>query len=451
MKFLEQYRRQIRTRTSALTILMLALGALSSLSETAQAAEDYEQPPVRYSATEPHDAVSVLKTRLASGDIKWSGNERQIVSNLLRELGIPRESQVLVFSKTSFQRERIRPEHPRALYFSDTAYLGWLPGGIVEITTIDPKLGPVFYSVDPADEAVTFNRDNTCMNCHGGTFVRDIPGIFVRSLFTDKRGEPLLHHGSEVVTFRTPFTNRWGGWYVTGKHGNALHRGNVLAREEKDQLIIDLKSGANITNLSTFFDTKPYLAESSDIVALLVLEHQTTMQNSLTKASMSCRKMLTYQENLQRELKEPVTEELSYESVKSVFNGAAQDVVDDLLFKDEARLPEGIEGSEAFQKAFRANEIISRGGGSLKEFSLKGHIFKNRCSYLIYSQSFLSLPKLLKQLVYAQLRSALASSNPDSRYAYLSGDERAQILNILQNTHPEFRESVISSPRSNGN
>ena len=426
-------------------MIMLGLGILNSSLETAQAAEDYEQSPIRYSATEPHDVVSAVKTRLASGDINWGGNERQIISNLLSELGIPKESQVLVFSKTSFQRERIRPDHPRALYFSDTTYLGWLPGGLVEIATIDAKLGPVFYSVDTDDAAPTFNRDNTCMNCHGGAFVRDIPGIFVRSIFTDKRGEPLLHHGSEVVTFRTPFTNRWGGWYVTGKHGTALHRGNVFAREEKNQLIINLKSGANVTNLSAFFDPEPYLASTSDIVALLVLEHQTTMQNSITAASISCRKMLAYQANLQRELKEPVTDDLFYDSVKSVFNGAAQDVVDDLLFKDEAQLPEGIEGSEAFQTVFRANEVASRDGRSLKEFSLKGHIFKNRCSYLIYSPSFLSLPKILKQLVYAQLRSALAPSNSDSRYAYLPAAERAQILNILQETHPEFRESAISS------
>jgi hypothetical protein len=157
-----------------------------------------------------------------------------VLEALLHEFKIPKQSQVVVFSKTSLQRQRIRPDHPRALYFTDDAYVGWVPGGLMEVTTIDPVLGPIFYALDPAtirtNAAQSFVRDNDCLRCHGGAFARGIPGVFVRSLFTDADGEPLLRHGSEVVDFRTPFTNRWGGWYVTGQHGTALHRGNVFAR-----------------------------------------------------------------------------------------------------------------------------------------------------------------------------------------------------------------------------
>ena len=167
-------------------------------------------------------------------------------------------------------------------------------------------------------------------------------------------GEPLLRFGSEVVDFRTPFSNRWAGWYVTGKHGTALHRGNVLAQDKNGELVVDLKRGANVADLSRFFETKSYLAPGSDIVALLVFEHQLAMQNTLTRASQDCRRMLAYQKNLQRDLKEPVTEELTYDSVKRVFEGAAKDLVDDLLFKGEAHLPQGLEGSAAFQGAFQA-------------------------------------------------------------------------------------------------
>jgi hypothetical protein len=317
--------------------------------------------------------------------------------------------------------------------------VGWVPNGLIEIAAIDPVIGPVFYSFDLEASEPKFVRDQDCLRCHGGTFVRGIPGIFVRSVFTDETGEPLLRFGSEVVDFRTPFTNRWGGWYVTGKHGSALHRGNVLAREKKGELAVDLRQGANLLDLAGYFGTKAYLTEGSDIVALLVLEHQLAMQNTLTRASLDCRRMLAYQKNLQRDLKEPVTEELTYDSVKRVFESAAKEVVDDLLFKDEAVLPSGLAGSPAFQVAFLLQVPRTADGQSLKDFHLVGHLFKNRCSYLIYSDGFLALPAELKKRVYGRLAQALNPANPDARYAHLGAEERARIRRILRETHPEFR------------
>jgi hypothetical protein len=188
------------------------------------------------------------------------------------------------------------------------------------------------------------------------------------------------------------------------------------------------------------------MTDSSDIVALLVLEHQTAMQNTLTKASLNSRRMLAYQKNLQRELREPITEEAVYDSVKSVLDSSAREIVDDLLFRGEAELPAGLEGGAPFQTAFRANARHASDGSSLKDFVLQGHIFKNRCSYLIYSDSLLSLPAQLKRRVYNRLTAALRPADADPRYAYLSADERARILEILRQTHPEFpgKESPLS-------
>lgn len=427
--------RQGFTATTALLVLTTNVGQ-------AQGAEPYEQPPISYSATLPHDALTQLQTRLAAGQLQLTGSGKEIVQRLLRELQIPVESQLLVFSKTSFQRQRIRPDHPRALYFSDTCYVGWVPSGLIELTTVDPQLGPIFYSYDPHADTPKFVRDNDCLSCHGGNFVRGIPGVFVRSVFTDAQGEPLLRFGSELVDFRTPFTNRWAGWYVTGKHGTTRHRGNVVAQDKNSELVVDLKRGANVTDLSHFFETKAYLAAGSDIVALLVYEHQLAMQNTLTRASQDCRRMLAYQKNLQHDLKEPVTEELTYDSVKRVFEGAAKDVVNDLLFKDEAPLPEGLEGAAAFQSAFQTGAPRDRAGRALKDFHLRGHLFQNRCSYLIYSESFLALPEPLKRRIYRRLGQALHPTNPDPQYAYLGGEERTRISSILQQTHPEFRQAL---------
>jgi len=432
------------------TFYHLLAALFSFAAGSARATEMYEQSPMNYSASQPNDAIVRLQARLANGAVKLGGRERDLMLGLLRELKMPVESQVVVFSKTSLQRQRISPDRPRAIYFSDDCYVGWVPSGLVEVITIDPRLGPVFYQLDPSvarsDAAHSFTRDTDCLRCHGGTFVRDIPGVFVRSLHTDANGEILLRGGSTVVDFRTPFTNRWGGWYVTGKHGSALHRGNVFTEEKNDELVADFTRGANVAHLDQFFDTSRYLTNSSDIVALLVLEHQTAMQNTITRAGMNCRRMLEYQAALLRELKETSTNELAYDSVRSVFNGAVRDLVDDLLFYQEAVLPAGLEGWPAYQQAFQANARRNAAGQSLKDFSLHGQLFRNRCSYLIYSDSFLALPLQLKKRVYARLKEILEAENPEPRYAYLGQSERASIASILRETHPEFQTFAAGPP-----
>ena len=436
-------------RINLFAVCLLAC-VLAGSPKRARDPEPYEQSPINYSATQPQDPIARIQARLAAGEVKYGSTDRDLLLALLREFKVPVESQVVVFSKTSLQRHRIRPDHPRAIYFTDNAYIGWVPGGLMEVTTIDPVLGPVFYALDPAavraNAPRAFVRDGDCLRCHGGTFVRGIPSVFVRSLYTDPEGEPMLRFGSEVVDFRTPFENRWGGWYVTGKHGAALHRGNVLAQEKKDQLVVDFKRGANQTSLSGFFETQDYPANGSDIIALLVLEHQTTMQNTLTRASVNCRRMLEYQKNLQRDLKEPVSDDLTYDSVKSVFESSAQEITDDCLFKGEAELPAGLEGSPAFQGAFQRSARRAADGHALRDFSLKGHLFANRCSYLIYSESFLQLPAQLKRRVYDRLTRALKATDADPRYAHLGADERARIAGILRATHPELRLVLDQSP-----
>jgi hypothetical protein len=421
-------------------LCVLVLGTFAPLAD---AAEDYEQAPIDYSASTPADAITRLEARLASGALTLAGDDRTVLSTLLRELGVPVASQVLVFSKTSFQRSRITPTHPRALYFSDTAYIGWVPGGLIEFTAIDPQLGPIFYAFDPRAKPTPrptprFVRDEDCLRCHGGNFVRGIPGVFVRSVFPDATGEPLFRHGSKIVDHRTPFEDRWGGWYVTGAHGTAHHRGNLLAREDGDTLVFPAEKGANVTDLSPYFDPAPYLAPTSDIVALLVLEHQMSVQNALTQAAFDARRMLHYQEGLQKAFKEPLTTEPAYDSVKSVFASATRSVVDALLLKDEAPLPAGLAGSADFVRAYEATGPRTADGRSLRQLSLAGHLFQHRCSPLIYSDMFRSLPAPLKRQICTALDRALAAESPDARYAYLSIAERTTLRTLLRETHPDF-------------
>jgi len=426
--------------TAYLSVVCLA----SLVSLQGQGIEEYEQAPIRYSATSAHDRTQKLEAKLASGQLVLPPDDKAAVRMLLGELNVPVESQVIVYSKTSLQRGLIAPKHPRALYFSDDCYIGWVPGGLMEVCSFDPELGPVFYTFDPRPQAKPalprFKRDNDCLSCHGGSFVRGIPGVFVRSINTDENGDPLLQFGSKIVDHTTPFKERWGGWYVTGTHGDSTHQGNVFAQTKDRELIVDYTKGANITDLSRFFPVQMLLTNSSDIVALLVLEHQTAMHNSITRASYNTRRMLAYQESLQTDLKEPVTKEPSYESVKRVFDSAAKDVVDHLLFKDEAVLPEGgVKGSSPFQEVYEKNGVRTKDGLSLRDLRLDRYLFKYRCSHLIYSPQFLALPEQLKKRIYSRLEQALDRDNPDPRFDYLSKQERIAIMEILQATHPDLK------------
>jgi hypothetical protein len=418
-----------------------------------QGQPDYEQPPVSYSASAPRDAMSKLQERLASGELAFGADEKVVLEKLLGELRVPVDSQVLVFSKTSLQRGRIQPERPRALYFSDSAYVGWVPGGLIEVTTIDSQLGPIFYSfrVPKSDDKLPrIERDADCLRCHGGTFVRDIPGVFVRSVFPDATGEPLLRHGTLVVDDETPFEQRWGGWYVTGYEGPLAHRGNVRGSESGDQLVFDL-ANARPAELSEYFDVAPYLRPRSDVVALLVLEHQLTMQNSLTRAGLMCRKMIAYQHGLQKAFKEPLSDEPAYDSVKSVFASAVQDIVDRLLFRKAAPLPEGVVGHPSFREAFLRGVPRTATGESLKDFQLKDRIFANRCSYLIYSEAFRDLPEVLKERVLERLEDVLLGRDTSGRYGYLPAEERERIHRILIETHPDAkREWSTEKPAQSG-
>lgn len=403
----------------------------------AQTTPDYELPPINYSAATPRDAITRLQERLNSGVLVLEREERALLRGLLDALHIPEESQLLVFSKTSLQRSLIHPERPRALYYSDDAYVGWVPGGLIEIVTIDPILGPVFYAVEtrpPHAATPEIIRDADCLRCHGGTFVRDIPGVFARSVFSTSSGEMLLRHGSLVVDDETPFTDRWGGWYVTGYHGETPHRGNAFASEVKDKLVFTPDTSRR-DSLTEVLDLDRYLLTTSDVVALLVFEHQTTMQNALTKAGVSSRKMLAYQKSLQEAFKEKVTDEPVYDSVKSVFDGCVQDVLDRLLFRNAAPLPAGVTGSAAFQSAFAHSAIRTADGASLKDLELKSRLFALRCSYLIYSESFRALPEQLKSRIFTRLYRALQGS--DTRYNYLEPAERTRLIALLKATHSD--------------
>ncbi len=424
--------RRLPPRT-LLACLLLGLGSWLARAEQ----EDFELPPIRYSKTAPNDAVTRIEKRIRSGELKFApGDDKTLLLALLKELKVPVESQIMVFSKTSKQRSIISPTRPRVMYFSDDCYVGWVPGGAMELTTFDPVLGATFYLVEPHDELVRpkFTRADDCLSCHARSSTGNAPGLLARSVFPDDRGEPIFSAGSTFVTHETPFSERWGGWYVTGQHGTARHRGNVFAKQSKDGADLDMGAGANLSKLDAFFDPKPYPLDRSDIVALMVVEHQVGMHNALCEANMQARLALYRWKGLCEALKEDPDQPL-YGSTLSVINHYAEKVLKQLLFVGEAALPDGgIQGAASFQTAFAATKKTDGKGRSLRDFDLKTRIFRNRCSHLIYSRTFDTLPPVLRETILNRLWTILTEDKPAEPFNHLPATERAAIREILQAT-----------------
>ena len=359
---------------------------------------------------------------------------------MLSELDVPVASQVMVFSKTSLQNALIGPLTPRVIYFSEEAYVGWCQGGMLELIGVDPVQGPQFYTLSypySKGERPELETNEQCMNCHEGSRTNGVKGMLVRSVYTAQDGQPILSEGSFVSGHESPLSERWGGWYVTGRHGKEMHMGNVIAQETATGVTLDRTKGANVTSLGQFISTKPYLTDTSDIVALMVLEHQCTMHNLLTDASKSTREAMARQHDLQKAFGEPVTD-VPQGSAASVIHSQAEKVLKHMLFCEEYPLQDdGVEGSAAFQEAFRRNRVETREGRSLKDLQLLTRLFKNRCSYMIHSKSFDALPHQVKSEFYAQLNRVLSGEDNREEFAHLSASERANIRQILVETKPD--------------
>jgi hypothetical protein len=425
---------------------------VASLASGTVRGQDIERDPINYSAAAPRNAVVRLRERLATGEETLTFDpEHGYLRSLLRTLDVPESSQVLVYSKTSLQRERISPKTPRAIYFNDDVMVGFcLRGQVIEISAADDALGTTFYTLPQVREKrpVPVRQTESCMICHSSSANQGIPGHLVRSLYVDREGNPLLSSGSFRTDHTSPLAERWGGWYVTGTSGRQAHMGNRIGRGPERPEEFENEGGRNVLDLKDRFTTGLYPTPHSDIVALMVLEHQAGMLNRLARAGMETRMALHYEREINTALGRPAG--THSESARSRIARVGDEVVDYLLFRDEARLTDRVAGTSSFASDFASRGPRDAKGRSLRDLDLATRLFRHPLSYLIYSRAFDSLPGEVKEHVYRRLWDVLNGGKLGKDGPELAAEDREAILAILRETKPDLPDYWKPAPGAAG-
>lgn len=421
-----------------LSLFLAAAWAFAELSGSYLVPIDHEA--ILYSKTPADDPIARLGRRIARGEVKleFENNGMGHLRSLLKHLGINLDSQVFVFSKTSFQAPRISPRLPRSIYFNDEVSVGWVRGGeVVEIAALDPKQGVIFYTLDIDDiPKPRFDRRDSCLQCHqsGGTL--GIPGIVVRSVYPEPSGMPIFQAGTYITDHRSLMKERWGGWYVSGKHGSQFHMGNAVIRDKDKPDQLEKEGTQNLTNLAAKFDTGAYLAPHSDIVALLALEHQTHMTNLIVRVGWEARMALHYQTGINKAFNQP--EGTMSESTRRRIDSAVEEMLAYMLYVEEPVIEEPIEGASTFTKTFQARGPRDHKGRSLRDFDLKRRVFRYPLSYMIYTEAFDSMPAVARERLYQRLYDVLSGKDANKKFAPLTAADRKAILEILRDTKPNL-------------
>jgi hypothetical protein len=409
------------------------------LGQAPAGAADIEQEPIAYGKAPADNAVSRLQQRIDAGQVRLAfADSFGYLPALLRELRLPVSSQMLVFSKTSFQRDRISPRTPRAVYFGDDAYVGFCRDGeVLEVSAVDPQLGAVFYTLEQkeADRPRFVRQTDACVICHASSFNQGFPGHLVRSLYVDGGGLPMLALGSYRTDHASPLEKRWGGWYVTGTSGRQNHMGNlILADEPPANGVIDISAGRNVTDLRKRFNTSGYLSHHSDIVALMVLEHQAEMHNRIARASLQTRLALYDEAEMNKALGRPT--DYRSESTTRRIASVGEPLVQYLFFSGETKLTDAVQGTSDFAKEFAAKGPRDRRGRSLRDLDLKRRLFRHPCSYLVYSPAFDAMPAPVMEYVVRRMKEVLSGKDISAEFAHLSADDRRAVLEVLRETKP---------------
>lgn len=412
-------------------MVCLVLAGIAWALQGHDANPDFPPIPLDHEAIQyseaPGDPVARLQQRMEQGEVTLDFQPRWgYLPSVLKHLAINPDSQVLVFSRTSSQVSYISPATPRAIYFNDSVAVGYVQGGrALELTSLDPVRGIVFYlmDVEKTDQPSFDRQDIACLQCHLTPATLNIPGLMVSTVYATDEESPQGRAGSFVTDHRTPLEDRWGGWYVTGTHGGMRQRGNIPVDRFQRPSEAALQQSQNLTSLATRFNTSAYLSPSSDIVALMTLEHQTHITNLITRIGWETR---------------VAAAEGALKDFRARLDESADELVAYLLFAEEAPIREPIQGASSFTKTFPQRGPREKQGRSLRDFDLQKRLFRYPLSYMIYSEAFDALPGAAREQIYQRLFDVLTGKNTDQKFARFSPEDRRAILEILRETKPQL-------------
>jgi hypothetical protein len=378
-----------RKRNFWAVILFLGGSAIGGEIRTIDITEPlpYKASPIDYFGTETTDAVNQLRSRIVRREVTIRARDSSgYLLDMLQALNVPLESQTLVFSRSSLQEHLIHPKNPRAIYFNDEVAVGYIPGApVLEITAQDPQKGAIFYTVPQPDQsvpggAIVFHREERCLECHASTATMNVPGYLLRSFQVDEFGEREAQSEYAEVTHAVPYKSRWGGWYVTGQTKNLIHGGNLFGNDDAERHEKEPLFRGTMADLSSLVDLKNYPSKHSDIVALMVLEHQLRFYDLVTR--------------------------VHYEHRLGMRSDAEERLARYALLEDEAPMPGPAQGSTNFSWLYQSTGCRDRQGRSLRDLNLKTRLFENRLSPLVRSRAFQGLPNDVKSRLWDRFQVA---------------------------------------------
>src|SRR5579863_5790308 len=397
-----------------------------------------DHPAIQYHTRPTSDLVAKLNLDIQSGKVqlKFDGAQGYLRS-VLEAMKVPVESQIVTFSKNSVQSYRISPKNPRTLFFNDAVTVGWVRGGFIELAAEDPEQGVIFYTLNQNESGKPqfVRRDNACLGCHDSLNSAGVPGVLVRSVATAPDGRSFRWLGNYVTDHRSPLAQRWGGWYVTGNSGSIRHMGNTMIADPAKPDAIVTGPTLNLDNLKDKFDTDAYLSPYSDIVALLVFEHQMHMTNLISRIGWEARFASFEAQSANR--KDGQTATIPTD-LNPPLSESANEIVDYMLFVDEAPLGGRIRGTSGFIEKFSAEGPFDGKGRSLRQFDLQRRMMRYTCSYMIYSDAFDALPMEARDAIYKRTWHILSGQEKDKRYSRLNRADRQAIVEILRKTKKDL-------------
>ncbi len=377
----------------------------------------------QYLEKEPKDPFSLIKEELEAGILSYD-HEQPLgyLESLLEKLKISKYSQQLVFSTTSLQLSKISPRNPRAIYFNEDLYLGYVPGGEIEVIGIDPEMGAIPYIFSPPygkekawhPKAI---RSRRCMNCHANADIGGIPGLLLSSVIPGPGGGSIDAFRQAETGHSIPYDLRFGGWHLTGSHTFPSSWANSTG-------VMSLSKVTKIPNPpGSFFQWKQYLVPESEVIANLILEHQVGFINRCLGATYRLREFFLLENSKDPKLRR---ERLTRE---------ANRIVEYALFLDEAPLPASISfANSGFAKSFQQKE------NPLRQFNLKDRLMERRCSYMIGSSAFQGMPRELKEIVFSQIQAIMTKpqSQLPAKFSYFGETERKEINEALESRFPHY-------------